>query len=220
MKSIVKELGLVSFPEFLGERIYMVPFTKTSGLPVRFLAGSRPLTKCSSAWSPVRETYPWWIRAKSALARPTGVRARISTATGSRRWAVMVAQEATASIGPDAGTMTAAIGEQVPRHPARSSDPCLIRVRVRRVCGRVRGPNTRRRRLLGNRPFPGCIGCSLRPGAPTPGTSRSFTNPCHSRSLCKEHSSGRTYRDGSPNDRQAEAGGAEDVGSQSTSRLL
>ena len=32
-KSIVKELGEVQFPEFLGERVYMRKFTKASGLP-------------------------------------------------------------------------------------------------------------------------------------------------------------------------------------------
>lgn len=32
-KSIVKELGKVEFPEFLGERVYMRKFTKQAGLP-------------------------------------------------------------------------------------------------------------------------------------------------------------------------------------------
>lgn len=31
--SIIKECGIVSFPEFLGERVYMLPFKKKDGLP-------------------------------------------------------------------------------------------------------------------------------------------------------------------------------------------
>jgi hypothetical protein len=33
MKSYIKEIGPVSFPEFTAERIYMVPFRKSEGLP-------------------------------------------------------------------------------------------------------------------------------------------------------------------------------------------
>lgn len=57
MKSIVKELGLVSFPEFLGERIYMVPFTKTSGLPVRFSRWQPTIDQMLVGVESVREIY-------------------------------------------------------------------------------------------------------------------------------------------------------------------
>ena len=36
MQSIIKEGGIVSFPKFTGERIYMIPFTKSEGLPQEY----------------------------------------------------------------------------------------------------------------------------------------------------------------------------------------